>query len=187
MPGMSPMSRCWRSISPTTGHASMNFCPGSVKLTTISVSLKYIPKTVISQLTKHYSSSDKLTMFNMMLSTASASVMHVPQPFRSNICSSVWRDTYTRHNAAVKVNISRCLSQIFKMQHFCFSRVWSGQKTCWSSKWGRAGTDSVSFLVKRFLIWSFLTRTKPGPRRTWPTSTTLLTFFSGGTKRQEGL
>ena len=41
----------------------------------------------------------------MMLSTASY-CMHVPEPIRSNICSPVWLDTYTRHNAAVKVNTS---------------------------------------------------------------------------------
>ena len=55
-------------------------------------------------LKKHFS-SDKLTIYNMMLSTASY-CMHVPEPIRSNICSPVWMDTYTRHNAAVKVNTS---------------------------------------------------------------------------------
>ena len=47
----------------------------------------------------------------MMLSTASY-CMHVPEPIRSNICSPVWLDTYTRHNAAVKVNIN--LSDFFR-------------------------------------------------------------------------
>ena len=60
---------------------------------------------------KHYSSAVKLARFNLMLSTASMRIPH-PQPIRSNICSSVWRDSYTRHNAAVKVNISLCLSDL---------------------------------------------------------------------------
>ena len=57
----------------------------------------------------------------MMLSTASGQHgMHVPLPIRSNICSSVWRDTYTRHNAAVKVNTSLCLFQTFQDAAFSF-------------------------------------------------------------------
>ena len=51
-------------------------------------------------------------MFNLMLSTASGlHGLNMPQPIRSNICSPVWKDTYTRHNAAVKVNTT--LSDFF--------------------------------------------------------------------------
>ena len=50
----------------------------------------------------------------MILSTAS-NTMHIPLPMRSNSCSSVWKDTYTRHNAAVKVSIkSRTKQHLFR-------------------------------------------------------------------------
>ena len=55
-----------------------------------------------------------MSMFNLMLSTASGCQgLNVPPPIRSNICSPVWKDTYTRHNAAVKVNTT--FSEIFQM------------------------------------------------------------------------
>ena len=61
--------------------------------------------------------ADKLTMFNLMLSTASGlHGLNIPQPIRSNICSPVWKDTYTRHNAAVKVNTA--LSDFFSDAEF---------------------------------------------------------------------
>ena len=57
-----------------------------------------------------FCSSAKLGAFNMILSSAS-NLNHIPLPIRSNSCSSVWKDTYTRHNAAVKVSIKADGSQ----------------------------------------------------------------------------
>ena len=79
----------------------------------------------------------------MMLSTASY-CMHVPEPFRSNICSPVWLDTYTRHNAAVKVNIS--LSRLFKMQRSVFKEFGPARKlACVQSGGGLGPTLWVSW------------------------------------------
>ena len=47
----------------------------------------------------------------MILSSAS-NLNHIPLPIRSNSCSSVWKDTYTRHNAAVKVSNKADVSQM---------------------------------------------------------------------------
>ena len=57
----------------------------------------------------------------------------------SEICPALWRDTYTRHNAAIKVTRT-----VTSLHHSSVSRAWCRPASCWSTGWARAGRGCVS-------------------------------------------
>ena len=57
----------------------------------------------------------------------------------SEICPALWRDTYTRHNAAIKVTRA-----VTSLHHCSVSRAWCRPASCWSTGWARDGRGCVS-------------------------------------------
>ena len=97
----------------------------------------------------------------------------------SEICPALWRDTYTRHNAAIKVTRT-----VTSLHHSSVSRAWCRPASCWSTGWARAGRGCVSswdtrsletiLLIKTLFEYEYCwcrsprrssrTRTRRGPR-----------------------